>query len=76
MSTEITGVHVIEMTLERQKRFNEICSELIDVLKKKTQGPAEAYIVVRQLYEALQETLKDGGLVSVQKHVVDDTNLS
>lgn len=45
-----------ELTPERKKLLEEVCGDIIDLLYKRTAGPAEAIIALSFVRETLEET--------------------
>jgi hypothetical protein len=62
-------LHAIKITPEKQERLARICDEMIDELVKRTEGPAEAYMVLTFMLSALEETkgFKAGKLIQPGK---------
>ena len=50
-----TEAVAIEMTPELKQKFSRISGEVIDLLRAKTEGPIEAYILLKFIQHAFEE---------------------
>jgi len=51
-----TRVVAIELTPEMKAKFKLASDEIVSTLKKYTQGPADAYMLLRLIQEGFEET--------------------
>ena len=63
---------LVEITPERREKLERVIGHLIDFLRVNTQGPAEAYMVMKFVMESLEKTcgIRGGFAISTddEKH--------
>lgn len=52
-----TGVVLYELTAERKQKLTKLSEEIIYILRKRTEGPGEAMVLLHFLQETLEESL-------------------
>jgi len=62
-----TQAKMIEMTPERQEKFKELSDGIIDYLRARTDGPIEAYMILRFVMEGFEEAFGIRGSIVVEK---------
>jgi len=62
-----TKIQSYEMTPERKEKFSRVSAELIDFIKSRTEGPIEAYAIVRLVCEGLEKTYGIRGNIFVRE---------
>lgn len=62
-----TGIVLYELTAERKEKLTKLSEEIIDILRKKTDSPAEAMVLLNFMQETLAESL--GTEVTGKLHV-------
>lgn len=46
---------VVPMTDERKEKYGRICEAIVELLRKETEGPVEAYMVLQFVQHALED---------------------
>lgn len=54
---KLTDTHVktLELTPERKEKFARVSAEVMDFIKARTEGPLEAYAIMRLVCDGLEE---------------------
>jgi hypothetical protein len=62
-----TALRLYEMTDERKQRWCDACEKIIDQLRNSTQGPGEAYCLLKFVQEAFEEIYDIRGAISTSR---------